>query len=138
MVSTTRHLRVVQGACILLILVCIAVVNLLGRKSRSTSSFIEYIIILAAIWSAVSGFSMQRRILRATIRPMNVPRKSTPLSRWRAGHLVRLWSASAVALWGLVLGEFAGTVLLANLFFATGLLLLVAWRPTSAPSETEG
>jgi hypothetical protein len=137
MTSEIRQLRFVQGGCVVLVLLCIAVAHLFGNEGRSSTTFLKAFIVFLAIWSAVGGFTGQRRILKALTPPQEASRKSTPFSRWRAGHLVRLWSASGVAFWGLVLKEFGGPLVMADLLFATGLLLLLFWSPGVAPLENQ-
>lgn len=94
----------------------------------------HWLVTLAAIWSAVSGFTLQRRIVN---RPARVrgSGKSTPFTRWRAGHVVRLWSAASVGLWALLLSDFAGPRWLVSVFFVFSLLLLLLWWPGPAPHE---
>ena len=48
---------------------------------------------------------------------------------------MRLWSAMAVALWGLVLHYSGGPDWLANAFLGIAMLLLLIWRPGAAPAE---
>lgn len=72
-------------------------------------------------------------------RPKANPPQSTSLTRWRAGHMVRLFSATAVGMWALLLSIFNAPLWTADLLFALGILLLLIWRPDAAPrAQGEG
>jgi hypothetical protein len=130
-----RLLRLVQVANILLIAGCFFVKRM-GTLVTHDIAGRHWIVIIAAIWSAVSGFTMQRKINNTSTRPQKASR-STPLSRWKAGHLLRLSSAAAVGLWALVLHFFAGPDWIVNALFALSVLLLLIWRPGSAPAAAQ-
>jgi len=136
MSTPERQLRLVQVACLLFVAVCIFVRHLVKRETQSAITPTQWLVIVAAIWSAVSGFTGQRRIVSARTRSQRASRRSTPFSRWRAGHLMRLWTATIVALWALVLHEIGGPSRLVDTFFAVGLLLLLVWRPGASPTPT--
>ena len=132
-----RQLRLVQVGCILLVASCIFVRHIGSHESRNAISLGQWLVIVAAIWSAVGGFTLQRRITSAPTRSQRLSGRSTPFTRWRAGNIVRVWSATAVGLWALVLYTIGGPSWLVNLFFAVGLLLLVAWSPGTSPASTQ-
>ena len=88
---------------------------------------------VAAVWTAISGFTIQRRIVNRPARSRRPSSKSTPFTRWPAGHIVRLWTAMTVGLWALLLSVFAGPPLAVNALFALGLLLLLVWTPSDVP-----
>ena len=130
------QLRLVQAAGIALVLVSIGVSLGVQKTPRAITS-VHWLMIVLAIWSAASGFTLQRRIVNSPGRSQQRSKTSTPFSRWKAGHLVRLGSAGSVGLWGLVLCEFGVPTWLANAFFAIGLLLLLIWRPGASPEPTQ-
>jgi len=103
MSTPERQLRLVQVACLLFVAVCIFVRHLVKRETQSAITPTQWLVIVAAIWAAVSGFTGQRRIVSARTRSQRASRRSRPFSRLRAGHLMRLWTATTVALWALVL-----------------------------------
>lgn len=76
---------------------------------------------------------MQRKLASTRQR---TTAKSTPFTRWRAGNIIRLWTAASVGIWALVLAEFGASRILANVFFAVALLLLVLWTPGIVPTDT--
>src|SRR5450631_3030273 len=90
--NAVARLRIVQFGCILMVLACIWVSRLGHREWQGSLAPRHWIVMVAAIWSAISGFTLQRRIVN---RPVNSrrPSKSTPFTRWRAGHIFRLWTA---------------------------------------------
>src|ERR1700690_518260 len=100
--SPERQLRLVQSGEIFFIVLCFFLKRIGTLETRQAISSGQWFIIVAAIWSAISGFTVQHRINRAETRPHKLSSTSTPLRRWKAGHLVRLSTAAAVGLWGLV------------------------------------
>jgi hypothetical protein len=136
MLKSQRQLRFVQVTCILVVVACIVIVYIRihdNAPSPTTLGFGQVIIILLALWSGVSGFMMQRRFQRRN----TTSQKSTSFTRWRAGHIMRLWSATAVGIWALVLYNFHGPLWIADLLFGVGILLLLIWRPDAAPEAKD-
>jgi hypothetical protein len=132
-----RQLRLVQVAGTVFLVLCILLTHfgLLGHREPSGAINIrQFLVIGLALWSGVSGFTAQHRLLAVRARPQQPLKKSTPFSRWRAGHLIRLWSAMAVGLWGLVLFEIRGPLWVVDTLFAAGLILLMTWRPGANPT----
>jgi hypothetical protein len=127
-----RHLRLVQIGCIFLVAACIAVRYMGSHQARNAITITQAVVILAAVWSGISGFTMQRRFQNKRTVASS---KSTPFTRWRAGHLVRLSSAAAVGGWGLVLYDVGGPSWLVASFFAVALLLLLIWQPADNPAR---
>ena len=137
MSSPERQLRLVQSGEILFIVVCFFVKRIGTMETREAISPGQWLIIAVAIWSAISGFTVQRRINRAETRPHKPSSRSTPLHRWRTGHLVRLSSATAVGLWGLVLHYSGGPEWLVDVFLGVAMLLLLIWRPGATPTPAQ-
>src|SRR5882762_6723282 len=131
--NAERQLRLVQVACILLVVACILVTNFGKHERPDAITITQWLVIVSAIWTAVSGFTVQRRI----VRPRPGSGRSTPFSRWRAGHMLRLWSAAMVGAWALVLHEIGGPAWLVDTLFTLGLLLLLTWRPGASPATTQ-
>ena|SRR5438128_1660128 len=135
MTKAERPLRFVQLACILFLVFCILLVYfgvLRNGEPSPAISLTQGVVILLALWSAVSGFTYQRRLLSG--RAQRTSTKSTPFTRWRAGHIFRLWSAMAVALWGLLLNAIHGPLWIVGVLLAVGLILLLIWRPGVSPA----
>ena|SRR5580693_3178024 len=99
-----RQLRLFQGGSILFLVVCIFLLyfGVLGslEPDGRRMNFIQFLVIVGAIWSAVVGFTFQRRMTRSTTRLQRPTAKSTPFTRWRAGHVMRLGSATSVGMCG--------------------------------------
>jgi hypothetical protein len=133
--NAVARLRILQFACFLCVLACIWVSRLGRHEWQGTLTIRHWVVIVGAIWAAISGFTLQRRIVNRQARPRRPASTSTPFTRWRAGHIVRLWTATVVALWALLLHEFAGPPWLENAFFALALLLLLVWTPGAVPSQ---
>jgi hypothetical protein len=135
MTKAERPLRFLQLACILFLVTCTLLVYfgvLRYGEPSPTISLTQGGVILLALWSAVSGLTSQRRLL--SVRAQGVSTKSTPFTRWRAGHIFRLWSAMAVAVWGLVLNAIHGPLWIVGVLLAVSLTLLLIWRPGVNPA----
>ena|SRR5579863_10646430 len=131
-----HQLRLVQVANIIFIAVCFFIKRIGTVETHDTLTVRDWIAIVAAIWSAVSGFTVQRRINNASTRPQKSSR-STPLGRWKVGNVLRLYTATAVAGWGLVLHYFGGPEWIVNVLFGLAMLLLLIWRPGANPARAQ-
>jgi len=132
--TTVKQLRAIQLSCIAMVLVYIW----LGLKFLKASTHPHWtmlppwLILIFVAWGAISGFTVQRRILRRALKPPKV----TPLSRWKTGHIVRLVSAFSVASWALLLQLEGGPFIWIAIVYAVSLLLLAIWRPGIVPSAS--
>jgi hypothetical protein len=135
MLTTERHFRVVQVFCILVVLACVQIAVKVTKTSAEIT-LIQWVVIAMGLWAIVSGFTLQRQIVGHSDKPRKRSTRSTPFSRWRAGNLVRLASATSVALWGLILRENGGPAWLAYIFFAIAALLLLIWGPGTSPQQS--
>jgi hypothetical protein len=133
MSKAIAQLRKIQVACIATVVACGALAYFGTNRTRHAGFAAEVCISIAAVWAAAAGFTVQRK-LASTRRPTTA--KSTPFTRWRAGNIIRLWTAASVGMWALVLAEFGASPALANVFFAAALLLLVFWTPGIVPPDT--
>lgn len=130
MLTNERHFRILQLCCIVTVLVFFR----FGRAVADTATeptLMRWVVIGMGVWASTAGFILERKIVRSGARSSN---RSTPLSRWRAGNLLRVASASSVAAWGLILRVIGGPALIANIFFAVAGILLVIWRPSARPT----
>jgi hypothetical protein len=134
-----EQLRVYQVICVLFVAACILLSRSLVPEAEHASSAVQFFVILVAVWSAFSGFRLQRLLARDrsnSVQRSTTRKKSTPFTRWRAGHLMRLVSATSVALWGFVLFYLGGSTWLVDALFGSGLVLLLIWSPGSSPEST--
>ena len=134
LMSPVARLRLVQVGCIVLVLACMSLIYLRRSPEEVAFSARHWIVLVAAIWSAISGFTIQRRIIHG--RPSRSG-KSTPFARWRAGHIARLWTASSLGPWAVVLSDMGGPHLIVNALFAVGLVLLLFWSPGAVPEQSQ-
>jgi hypothetical protein len=137
METVVRRLRFFQIACLLMLLLTFGASRLARHEWAGKFTAVHWILSLAAIGSAVSGFTLQRRIANRSGPSREHAANSTPFTRWRAGHIWRMWSATMVGGWALLLSEFAGPPLLVNVFFVLALLLLLVWTPGAVPARAE-
>jgi hypothetical protein len=135
MLTTKRHFHAVQLFCILAV---IASARLAMKVNKSSTGItpIQWVVIVMGLWAIPSGFLVERQIFGKSDKAGRRSRRSTPLSRWRASNLVRVMSATSVALWGLILRENGGPAWLAYLFLAVGGLLVLIWKPRASPEES--
>jgi predicted transcriptional regulator len=128
--SPVARLRLLQLGCIALVLACMALVYWRHSLQEVPLSARHWIVMIAAAYSAIWGFTMQRRIVHG--RPSRSP-KSTPFTRWRAGNIIRLWSATSLGASAVVLSDWVCPHLVVNAIFAIGLVLLLFWSPGAVP-----
>lgn len=132
----TRQLRIVQIACILLALSASVLVAGLG-KSRSQNAItpIHWLIILAAIYTAASAFTLQKKLTKGPVQSQQEKDSSTVYRRWRAGHIVRLSFPVSVVMWGAVLSTTGGPLWMAYFLCGLGVFLLLIWSPGTGPAQ---
>ena len=99
MLKTERQFRVVQMFCILVVLACFQVALKLVQTSPEITP-IQWVLVGMGVWAIFSGFMLERQIVGYPNRVRRPSARSTPFSRWRAGNLVRVASATSVPLWG--------------------------------------
>jgi len=64
MTIAVGRLRLIQADCIIMVVGCILVAHFVAPgSSRPASGFWQVVVVVSAIWSAVSGFTMQRKLL---------------------------------------------------------------------------
>lgn len=133
--SATARLRLVQIGCVLMVLASIWVSRLGHHEWQGSLALCHWIVMVAALWAAISGFSLQRRIVNRSPSSRKASSISTAFTRWRAGHILRLWTAMTVGLSALLLSEFAGPPMMVNAFFGLSLLVLLVWTPGAVPDQ---
>ena len=129
MSSPERGLRFFQLALVAFIVACFLVKRLGRLEVHDGVALRDWLVIALATWSAISGFTMQRSINRKA--------SLTPLARWRTGHVLRLCSATAVGMWGMVLHYFGASEWLSNALLGLAMVLLIAWRPGPIPAQAQ-
>jgi hypothetical protein len=134
MLKTERQFRIAQLFCIVVVLACFQV-SLKVDKTSPEITPIQWILVAMGVWAIFSGFLLERQIVSYPKMARRPSAQSTPFSRWRAGNLIRIASATSVALWGLILRENGGPKAIAYTFFAIAILLLLAWRPSVRPVD---
>lgn len=125
----TRVLRIIQICMIVYVLILFCFLHIFPVASgQSAMTPVKWIITFLALYCAFAGFSLQKRFLRmpANSRPDS---KSTPISRWKVGNILRLAFATSVSLYGLLLHFLGGPDSLAFALNGLGLVLLLWWKP---------
>jgi hypothetical protein len=131
------QLRIVQIICLLLAVSACWLAAHTGDARRSPEfGPLQWAIVLAATYGAVSGFTFQRFLNKNRPRSRLGGAGSTPYRRWSVGHLMRLATACSVALWGAVTPILKGPLWMAYAFCGVGILLLLVWTPGTPPPDT--
>jgi hypothetical protein len=132
-----RSLRIFQIIAIAYVLFLFWLIRVLPTRSdENTMTPIKWLILAAALFCAVDGFYMQKRVLR-TPRNLRVASKSTPIGRWMVGNVLRIAFATAVSLWAMMLHFQGGPDSLAIPLVALSLILLLIWKPGAVPAESQ-
>ena len=96
----------------------------------------QIILGLIAISCGFAGFRLQKMLTRAVSSPIQSKYPTTtPLQRWRVGHVVRLATHMAIVLYAFVLYLLGGTAWLVDGLFALGFILLLTWAPGKVPAK---
>jgi hypothetical protein len=128
------QLRVLQIVCLVVALSACWLVAHLGKPNNNGETGpIQWLVVVAALYCAVSGFTLQHKITKGPIQPRTTGTASSQYSRWRAGHFIRLFFAVSVAAWGDVLRISGGPLWLAYVLCGLGILLLLVWSPGTEP-----
>jgi|ERR1019366_9164356 hypothetical protein len=131
MKSKLRKLRLVQFAMIAAIPMYEWVAESTRGRGSSDWTLWHWVMTGLALYAAAVGFFFGRRMIprseEAIAKTVSDPKA---LKQWEAGHLIRLASAEAIAVWGVALRMvLGGTLWQASFFYAVGLLLLLLWTP---------
>jgi hypothetical protein len=135
------QLRLLQGGCLLFLVIWIFLLHFgalgslepAGRELKLT----QLLMLVGAIWSAVVGFTFQRKLTRIETRSRRSGTKSTPFTRWKAGHVMRLATATSVGTWGMALYYFHGPLWVVDTVLVVALILLAAWKPGTNPNASD-
>lgn len=134
------QLRLLQGGCLLFVVAWILLLHFGalgslepgGRELKLT----QLLMLVGAIWSAAVGFTFQRKLTRIATQSRRSGNKSTPSTRRKAGHIVRLATATSVGTWGILLYYFRGPLWVVDTVSAIALILLVVWKPGGSPKAS--
>lgn len=130
------QLRFFQLICIAFaVLLMWIAIDLPIRHPARGQGTVEWLIEFCAIYSAVMGFVVQRRMADDESQPKPSARQSTPLKRWMKGHVIRLSSAASVCVFALVLQLMGGMAWEVFALFGLGMVLLLMWAPGESPAR---
>lgn len=130
------QLRFFQLICIAFaVLLMWIAIDLPSRYHARGQGTVEWLVEFCAIYSAVLGFGVQKRIARAGSQPKPSARPSTPLRRWMKGHIIRLACAASVCVCALVLQLAGGMAWEVFALFGLGVVLLLSWEPGESPEK---
>jgi hypothetical protein len=131
------QLRIMQFTMILSVLLFFFVSRTVQPPAQIVNFSFQWAVVLCATASALSGFILQRMLMRAPSQSLLAAQDSTRLARWRMGHIIRFATAESVALFGFVLRTLGSSSTPVYLLFGSGLLLLLFWQPGVIPIKTE-
>ncbi|MGA3107035.1 MAG: hypothetical protein ABSD53_21325 [Terriglobales bacterium] len=131
MKSRLRTLRLLQAAFIAVIPIVACITEILFDRGNSEWTWRHSLAVGLALWSALAGFRLRRRLLHRSESPLaDDPSNPKALRQWQAGQIIGMAFAESIVWWGLTLRMvFGGTFWQAALFYATGLFLLLLWTP---------
>lgn len=130
-------LRAVQIFCLVLaVAACWLTAHTGEPKNNAEFGPIQWALVLAATYCAVSGFTFQRFLNKERPRSRPSGTGSAPYRRWGIGHMIRLASACSVAMWGAVTPILKGPLWMAYVLCGLGILLLLVWTPGTPPQNS--
>jgi hypothetical protein len=129
--------RTLQCAMIVSVLMFIYILHVIHPAPHSVNATVQWSILFCAMGSALMGFIVQRRMLRAPSQSLPATDNSTLFRPWFAGHVLRFATAESVALFGVVLRMMGSTSILVTVLFVSSLLLMLLWQPGTVPTQTE-
>lgn len=129
--------RTMQIAFIVSVLMFAHVIHKLPPVPQSVDTVVQWAIVCCAVFSALSGFFVQRVLRRVPNMPHSMIQDSDLLRPWFFGHVIRFATAESVALFGFALCMIGGPSNLVTAMFAGSLLLLILWQPGEVPAATE-
>lgn len=127
--------RILQLVCIVLVALILVLMRYLGTDRRHSGiTAMDVVILLLALYATVSSFTLQRWLKRPRVRAVQSTRRSTPHSRWGAGHLARLYLSTGVAVWAVLLKSTGGPAWMAYALCGMAIALLLLWGPGPTPA----
>jgi cytochrome b561 len=131
-----RQLRIIQIAFIVASLMIIDVSRKIQPPAQNVNSSLQWAIVFIAIGVTLSGFLVQRLMLRAQSQSLPAAHNHTRRDWWFKGHIIRFAFAQAVVLFGFFLHTIGSKSILVIALYVSGiLLLLIRWPGTSPPNN---
>ena len=126
-----RRLRLIQLAMIAVVLISLSLPEFMLSQTSSRWTLWHWLVTGLAAGCIVEGFRFRHRLIppfeKAFAEGAGTPKT---LKRWEVGHVIGLWMAGAVAMYGLVLRmALHSTLWQALSFYLVGLFLLLLWTP---------
>lgn len=133
---STRQLRVLWLATVVLTGIYALLAEKWSRTNNGLLTSKHWAIVALGAWTSWSGYSLRRKLVRRASAAASRGDELAASRKWSAAQLVAISSSQAVALWGLVASMSLGCPRwFYAMFFGTGLLLLILWRPMERPSS---
>jgi len=125
------NMRLVQAVLIIAIPLFALLAEVGRDHGRDRWTSLDWLMSGLATWCIFEGFRFRRLWVFPSQRLLaNDAGNSKALRRWKAGQLIVLAMAEAVAWYGLVVRMVLhGTLWQASVFYAVGLFLLLLWTP---------
>jgi hypothetical protein len=135
--KTKRLLRIIQISFIVASLMIIDVSRKIHPQARNVNASLQWAIVFIAIGVTLSGFLVQRLMLRAQSQSLPAAHNSTLRDWWFIRHILRFAFAQAVVLFGFILHILGSTSILVTVLYVSGILLLLIWWPGTCPPNNQ-
>lgn len=112
------------------VVVCLA--EFVSGAAGSQFRWSQWTVAALGIWSAWSGYSLKHKLMLRAAKAMRGGAADAGGRGWSAAQLIGIASAVSVVLWGFVADVILQSPrLLGGLLYATGVVILVLYRPTN-------
>ncbi len=123
----TRLIHAVFLSTIVLYVFCLSLVKPITVKA---SPGLVLVLSVEAFVVALVAFSVRKRSVRPAQNALRLnPEDTRALAQWRLGTIASLAMCENLPLMGFLLRIFGASWELVGLFFVTGALLMLVWRP---------
>ena len=130
--ETVKQARMIHGIFLLTIALYAFTGEMIGRSEVGTETlqWIRIGFFAVAAYNIFLAKVFRKRMISSSLEALNRdPTKSEALKNWQDGNFVTFCFCEVVALLGLGLRFFGGTLMEASLYYVTAAALLILWAP---------
>jgi hypothetical protein len=129
-VKTFSEVRLLHAMFVLTWFFFLFVIQVVRPAERPVGRILLLGIAAAAGGDIALGFALRKRFLDSSLEILRAqPANPEALLRWRTGNILAFCNAETVTLFGVVLKFLGARWMIAGVFFAVGLGLLLLWTP---------
>ena len=131
MISTLKQVRMLHFAFITTWFLFLFLLRYLNPPEKPVAAFLLLALGVVCVSNIGLALFFRSRYLTSSAETLRAhPDDATALARWRVGNVLSFTFAETVTLFGVLLEFLGAGWRVSGIFFAVGLLLLVAWTPT--------